>query len=190
MNKRLLFLVAVLSLGLLSVSFAALGTTSTTADVNIAVNEYAEIIWQGDGVLDFGTIEDLTKDGDWAAKEYFTIKTNHTVTLTLTPKWFIPCGSELPSSHPYYESCTTFDNDLTGDDIMIFFNTMPPPSWGSGAYVTEIDFPPGEHTHEMDSELYNGYWESTDFSNYHPNMQLKNKPGSYTFDKAITLTVS
>ena len=76
MNKRVLFLVGVLSLSLLTWSFAALGETATdTADVALAINEYVSVSVEGDGSIDITVDNPDTTDSSSDAVP-FTVKTN------------------------------------------------------------------------------------------------------------------
>jgi len=87
MNKRLLFLVAVLSLSLLSVSLAALGTTSTTADIEVTIAEYVSIS-VSDGI-DI-TVENPDSTNAASDTGTFTVDTNasgKTISLSDDISW-------------------------------------------------------------------------------------------------------
>jgi len=84
MNKRVLFLVGVLSLSLLTWSFAALGETATdTADVALAINEYVSVSVEGDGSIDI-TVNNPDTTNSSSDAVPFTVKTNASQSVSVS----------------------------------------------------------------------------------------------------------
>jgi len=186
MNRRVLFLVTVLSLSLLTWSFAALGASDDgTANVNITVNEYVKITPLGDQVIDHGTINPVEYDaGNYEPEEDFKVETNHTVTARIYPMRFGLAKDQDQGEYFcdwYDETCEYQVTDDSNSDLWFYF-------WFSeknadDPYDDEVTLSPGVHGPDSDNP------ELTIFSNvYVPD--ITDEPKTYEVEEAVTITIS
>jgi len=164
MNKRVLFLVAVLSLSLLAGSFAAPGSTSDAADVNIDINEYVSISPLGDSKINFLIENPKATDETDFKTEMYKVECNRQVDVSLSPYGRIYIGPAM-----------------FGLEFKIYHG---------GEYIAQGDSPitldPGEHDNVGIAARV------TPAPNFPDQTQidLNDQPGTYLINNAVTITVS